>query len=124
MSSYVKATEQLILEIYTGDLKASRAFYQSFGFEVVREESNFLALRWEQSMLFLEEVKDCATPDGQVGNIRIMVSDVDHYWELCLKLKAHVLRPIENRYYGLRDFSIAGPDGIGLRFATRLPDSH
>ena len=44
MSSYVKANEQLILEIYTGDLKASRAFYQSFGFEVVREESNFLVL--------------------------------------------------------------------------------
>ena len=123
MSSYVKANEQLILEIYTGDLKASRSFYQSFGFEVVREESNFLVLRWEQSMLFLEEVKDFPPPDRSVGNIRIMVSDVDHYWELCLKLKARVLRPIEDRYYGLRDFSIDGPDGIGLRFATRLPGS-
>lgn len=31
-----------------------------------------------------------------------------------------VIRPVENRSYGLRDFTIAGPDGIGLRFATRL----
>jgi hypothetical protein len=26
------------------------------------------------------------------------------------------------RKYGLRDFTIAGPDGIGLRFRTRLAD--
>ena len=53
-----------------------------------------------------------------------MVANVDHYWELATKLGARVIRPIEDRYYGLRDFTIAGPDGIGLRFGTRLTDSH
>ena len=76
-------------------------------------------------MLFLEEVKDCPPPpERNIGNIRIMVPDVDRYWELALKLKARVIRPIKDSYYGLRDFTIAGPDGLGLRFATRLAASH
>jgi hypothetical protein len=49
-----------------------------------------------------------------------MVPDVDNYWALAQKIGAQVLRPLENRSYGLRDFTIAGPDGFGLRFATRL----
>ncbi len=27
---------------------------------------------------------------------------------------------IGNRYYGLRDFTVVSPDGIGLRFASKL----
>jgi Glyoxalase/Bleomycin resistance protein/Dioxygenase superfamily. len=122
---YVNPNEQLIVELYTSDIKASRAFYRAFGFEVVREESHFLVLRWEDSMLFLEEVEDCPPPpDHSVGNIRIMVANVDYYWDLAIKLGARVIRPIEDRYYGLRDFTIAGPDGIGLRFGTSLSASH
>ena len=121
---YVPANEQLILELYTNDIKASCAFYRAFGFEVVREESRFLVLRWDDSMLFLEEVENCPPPDHQVGNIRVMVANVDYYWELATKLGARVIRPIADRYYGLRDFTIVGPDGIGLRFGARLPDSH
>ena len=121
---YVPANEQLILELYTSDIKTSCAFYRAFGFEVVREESRFLVLRWEDSMLFLEEVENCPLSEHQAGNIRVMVANVDHYWELATKLGARVIRPIADRYYGLRDFTIVGPDGIGLRFGARLPDSH
>ena len=125
MPGHVKANEQLVVELYTSDINASSAFYQSFGFEVIRQESNFFVLRWEGSMLFLEEVKDCPPPPAHpVGNIRIMVEDVDRYWQLSIKLGARVIRPIEDRYYGLRDFTIAGPDGLGLRFATRIAASH
>ena len=49
-----------------------------------------------------------------------MVPNVDEYWALSKKLGAEVLRPIDDRYYDLRDFSIAGPDGVGLRFATTI----
>lgn len=124
MPGHVESNEQLVVELYTSDIEASAAFYQSFGFEVVRQESNFFVLRWEDSMLFLEQVKDYTPPQRPVGNIRIMVADVDHYWELSMKLGARVTHPIKDRYYGLRDFTIAGPDGLGLRFATRLADSH
>jgi catechol 2,3-dioxygenase-like lactoylglutathione lyase family enzyme len=121
---YVNSNEQLIVELYTRDIKTSCAFYRAYGFEVVREESNFIVLRWEDSMLFLEEVKDYPPPEHEVGNIRIMVANVDYYWDLAIKLGARVIRPIEDRYYGLRDFTIAGPDGIGLRFGTSLSASH
>jgi hypothetical protein len=33
---------------------------------------------------------------------------------------ARVVSPIGDRYYGLRDFTIADPDGFGLRFASWL----
>jgi hypothetical protein len=48
--------------------------------------------------------------------------DVDDYWILSQQMGVQVIRPLENRSYGLRDFTIAGPDGLGLRFATRLSD--
>ena len=121
---YVTPNEQLIIELYTNDIKASCAFYRAFGFEVVREESHFLVLRWEDSMLFLEEVENYTPSEHQVGNIRVMVANVDHYWELATKSGARVIRPIEDRYYGLRDFTIAGPDGIGLRFGTSISTGH
>jgi hypothetical protein len=38
------------------------------------------------------------------------------------KMGAQILSPIEDRYYGLRDFIIAGPDGLGLRFASWLKE--
>jgi hypothetical protein len=47
---------------------------------------------------------------------------VDHYWTLSQKLGIPVIQAIENRHYGLRDFTITGPEGLGLRFATRISD--
>jgi len=123
MPGYVDPNEQLIVELYVRNLKASVAFYQHFGFAVAREESNFIVLRWEESMLFLEEVPDCPPPPAHpVGNIRIMVANVDQYWALAVELGVQVIRPIADRYYGLRDFTIAGPDGLSLRFGTRLSE--
>jgi uncharacterized glyoxalase superfamily protein PhnB len=51
-----------------------------------------------------------------------MVPNVDKYWALANKMGAKILSPIEDQYYGLRDFIIAGPDGLALRFATWLKD--
>ena len=117
---YVEAGSQLIIELYTASYEESLAFYVRFGFRVLRDEGDFAELAWDDSRLFIEEVKDAPAPDQQVGNIRVMVPDVNRYWALALEIGARVIRPIENRYYGLRDFTIAGPDGLGLRFATRL----
>jgi uncharacterized glyoxalase superfamily protein PhnB len=51
-----------------------------------------------------------------------MVPNVDEYWDLAKEKGATILSNIEDRYYGLRDFIIAGPDGLALRFATWLED--
>jgi catechol 2,3-dioxygenase-like lactoylglutathione lyase family enzyme len=113
--------EQLVLELYTRDISASVEFYQRFGFRLVRAEAHFVELGWDQAQIYLEEVADAPEPGGRiVGNVRVLVPDVDRYWALARELGCTVIRPIEDRYYGLRDFTIAGPDGVGLRFASRL----
>jgi catechol 2,3-dioxygenase-like lactoylglutathione lyase family enzyme len=120
---YVAAGEQLVVELYVRDIKASCAFYRQFGFEVARDAADFVELQWENTLLFLEEVAGAPLPpQDPVGNIRIMVPNVDEYWTLSRTIGARVIRPIANREYGLRDFTIAGPDGLGLRFATHLAD--
>lgn len=114
--------EQLILELYVRNIGESVAFYQRFGFRLLRAEPHFVELGWDDTQLYLEETADAPAPHGPiVGNVRVLVPDVDRYWTLAQEIGCPVIRPIEDRYYGLRDFTIAGPDGIGLRFASRLP---
>jgi catechol 2,3-dioxygenase-like lactoylglutathione lyase family enzyme len=123
MSSHSDVYEQLVIELYVRDFKASCAFYQAFGFRMVRDEGDFAELQWEGAFLFLEANPNASPPPYfPVGNMRIMVPNVDDYWTLSQQMGAQVIRPLENRSYGLRDFTIAGPDGIALRFATRLSD--
>jgi uncharacterized glyoxalase superfamily protein PhnB len=49
-----------------------------------------------------------------------MVADVDAYWHRALVMGAAVLAPIDDREYGLRDFTILDPDGVGIRFGSLL----
>jgi catechol 2,3-dioxygenase-like lactoylglutathione lyase family enzyme len=119
---YVDSTEQLVVELYVRNVGESAAFYEKLGFKVIRRETTFVELGWEDSLLFLEQLPgQPAPPTTLVANIRIMVDDVDRYWKLCQEMRLPVKRPIGDRYYGLRDFTVASPDGIGLRFASNLP---
>jgi catechol 2,3-dioxygenase-like lactoylglutathione lyase family enzyme len=121
VSPYVDPAEQLAVELYVQDIGASAEFYEGLGFRLVRREGKFAELGWEKSRLFLEEVKGQPDPpDTPVANIRILVRDVDSYWDKCRELGLLVIRAIEDRPYGLRDFTVLSPDGIGLRFATKL----
>ncbi len=123
MQSYVNQGEQLVVALYVRDVKKSSDFYRSYGFEVVRDEGTFMELKWEDARLFLSEVPGTPLPPANpIGNLRVMVPDVDEYWNLAIEKEAKILSPIEDRYYGLRDFIIAGPDGLALRFATWLKD--
>jgi lactoylglutathione lyase len=121
MAAYVPATEQLVVEVYARDLPRSIAFYQALGFEALSVEPDFVVLTWENHQFFLEARSDLPAPTGYATvNMRIMVPDVDRYWTIAQQLGAPVIKPIADRYYGLRDFTIADPDGLGLRFGTRL----
>jgi catechol 2,3-dioxygenase-like lactoylglutathione lyase family enzyme len=116
--------EQLVIELYVRDFKESCEFYQAFGFRMVRDEGDFAELQWEDAFLFLEATPNAPPPPSfPVGNMRILVPNVDDYWALSQQMGVQVIRPLENRSYGLRDFTIAGPDGLALRLATRLPAS-
>ena len=121
VNKYVDSNAQLVVELYVRDLEASCAFYQALGFQLHRKEEDFVELKWEDHLFFLEAVPDTPPPPSYpIGNIRIMVPNVDDYWALSQKMGLQVIRPLESRYYGLRDFTIADPDELGLRFATPL----
>ncbi len=118
---YVPPTEQLVSEIFVRDLDKSLAFYEQLGFQRLRKDGGFAELAWEGHKLFLDQrSKLPAAPEFPAANMRVMVSDVDAYWKLCGEMKARVVAPIGDRYYGLRDFTIADPDGYGVRFASLL----
>ena len=122
LERYVDSQNQLIAELYVKSARISKEFYKKFGFGVVRDDGWFVELQWEDSRIFLEETDnpDLGSDGNLAGNIRVMVPDVDEYWSLAKNSDVKIIKPIGNRDYGLRDFTIAGPDGLGLRFATTI----
>jgi catechol 2,3-dioxygenase-like lactoylglutathione lyase family enzyme len=129
MSGYVPPTEQLVTEIVVRDIKRSTEFYRRLGFELLRDGGDFVELTWEDHRLFLaalsafhgmEDVELPAPPRFPLANIRVMVPDVNHLWKVVNEIGARIILPVADRYYGLRDFTIADPDGFGVRFATLL----
>ncbi|MBP6822935.1 MAG: VOC family protein [Acidobacteria bacterium] len=124
-ANYVIASEQLAVEIYVRDLRLSLAFYQKLGFKLLRQEPDFAELAWEDSVFMLEEFKQMPSPPPfPLANIRVMVPNVDDYRALAREMGVRIFREIGDRDYGLRDFTLVGPDGIGIRFATELPDGN
>ncbi len=130
MTLYVDSTEQLVTEILVRDIRASVDFYRRLGFELLRDGGDFVELTWEEHRLFLAEpsafhVEDAVLPVAPtfpLANVRVMVPDVDRYWDLAHEIEADIVVPIADRYYGLRDFTIRDPDGFGVRFAGLLGD--
>ena len=131
MSRYVDPTEQLVTEIVVKDIRRSTEFYRLLGFEILRDGGDFVELTWEDHRLFLAQlsafhdaagVQLPARPEFPLANIRVMVPNVDIHWRRANEIGARIIIPIADRYYGLRDFLIADPDGFGVRFASSLKD--
>jgi catechol 2,3-dioxygenase-like lactoylglutathione lyase family enzyme len=129
MTTYVPPTLQLVTEILVRDIRRSTNFYRSLGFQLLRDDGDFVELTWEDHRLFLaepdafdvaENVPAPVPPPFPLANVRVMVPDVDDCWDRANQLGARVVVPIGDRYYGLRDFTIADPDGFGVRFASLL----
>ena len=131
MSRYVDPTEQLVTEIVVRDIQRSIRFYRLLGFALLRDGGDFVEPTWEDHRLFLAEpsafheidrVESPAVPRFPRANVRVMVPNVDDYWRRVNEIGAQIIVPIADRYYGLRDFTIADPDGFGVRFASKLDD--
>jgi catechol 2,3-dioxygenase-like lactoylglutathione lyase family enzyme len=129
MSKYIDSIEQLVSEIVVRDIRKSVEFYCRLGFALLRDGGDFVELTWEEHRLYLAEASAFEGADAvhlpdipkfPLGNVRVMVAHVDDYWKLANEMNARIVVPIGNRYYGLRDFTIADPDGFGIRFATSL----
>jgi catechol 2,3-dioxygenase-like lactoylglutathione lyase family enzyme len=131
MDAYVPPIEQLVTEIVVRDIKRSTGFYLQLGFKLLRDGGDFVELTWEDHRLFLaeasafdgiEQIELQAPPSFPLANVRVMVPDVDHHWGIVNGIGARIIIPVADRYYGLRDFTVADPDGFGIRFATALSE--
>ncbi len=118
----VEAGLQLVVEIHVTDLVTSVDWYRDLGFEVIEEKETFVALGWESGRLFLKAHPEWADAEVTYANVRVMAPDVDRHWRLASKLGLEVVVPIGDRAYGIRDFTVADPDGFGVRFGTSLAD--
>ena len=128
MNRYIDSTEQLVTEIFVKNIRESTNFYQLLGFQLLRDGGDFVELTWEDHRLFLAEISaihgtdavELSRPKFPVAKVRVMVPHVDHNWKLANEIGAEIIIPIGDRYYGLRDFTIADPDGFGVRFASTM----
>lgn len=120
---YAPTTAQLVVEVFCRDIEASKHFYTRLGFALEADRGNFVVYSWEGHQFYLDARADQPLVASQPqANMRIMVPNVDEFWALVQEMKAPVIAPIENREYGLRDFTILDPDGFGLRFGSWLVD--
>jgi catechol 2,3-dioxygenase-like lactoylglutathione lyase family enzyme len=118
---YAPTTAQLVVEVFARDIERSKRFYGQLGFEMIDDRGDFVTLAWEGHQFYLDaRPEQPDIPTVPQANMRIMVPNVDDYWELAQDLDAPVVAEIADRGYGLRDFTILDPDGFGLRFGTWL----
>ncbi len=121
MANYTDPARQLVVEIFVRDMDRSRGFYEALGFDLVEDKGDFVSLVWDGCQLFLAARPDLPPPPPEpVANVRVMAPDVDDAWAKAQPLGARIVTPIADRDYGLRDFTIADPDGFGVRFGSWL----
>jgi catechol 2,3-dioxygenase-like lactoylglutathione lyase family enzyme len=132
-------TARLIPELEVENLDKSLAFYTAIiGCSVLyeRREERFAFLDFEGANLMLEEAAGPGRrfstaplehPFGRGVNFQIRVGDVDELYARVLGAAAHVVIPIEQKWYrrdddevGNRQFVVADPDGYLLRFFSSL----
>ena len=120
-------------EFFVSDVGAAIQFYtDKLGFRLVRLEpegtpgptSVFAVVDLGEAQILLANESLYAGEHlrerGAGVDIRIMVPDVDAIYQRCHENSVAIVHDIADRYYGLRDFIIADPNGFRLRFAAPL----
>lgn len=107
----------------TDDLPATLAFYQEkLGFDLAWEWGSPLEVaavcRDQVEITFT--CRSDARPGG-ISRIYIGIDAIDAYHAHLLQAGVTIDVPIDDRPYGMRDFSVVDPTGNVLTFGQRLP---
>lgn len=97
------------------DVKASAEFYvRVLGFQVVSEPDGWIFVAKDRCMIMLGECPDDIHP-SKLGCHNyfayLAVTDADEYYSVVRERGAEVLSPIEDKPWGMREFSLRTPDG-------------
>lgn len=118
------------VEFHVADVDASIAFYAAFGFTVVRRWKDWALLDLDGARLTIQgDAYARSHPhyftdhlDGPRGigvEVAVEVADLDAAFETATRLGA-VVKGLQDRSWGARDFRIGDPDGYFVRFTTPL----
>jgi uncharacterized glyoxalase superfamily protein PhnB len=99
-------------------------FYRDvLGFECVNRIDNWAALRNGDAelMISLPNAHEPFDKPHFTGSLYFRLGDVDALWNQ-LKEKSSVVYPIENFFYGMREFAIRDNNGYCLSFGSPIRD--
>ena len=106
------------------NIEETLAFYRDLlGFECISRTEGWAALRKDdvEIMFTLPNTHEPFEKCVFTGSIYFNTSDVDAQWS-ALKDKARIVYPIENFYYGMREFAIRDNNGYILQFGQEISD--
>jgi catechol 2,3-dioxygenase-like lactoylglutathione lyase family enzyme len=122
----------IVVELFVHDVEASIAFYKALGFSVARRYEDYVLLRRGEIRLSLQgdshvvagphyftpHIRDF--PRGTGVEISIQVADVDAEYIRARTSGLNIVKPMQDRPWGARDFRVADPDGYFLRITSPL----
>jgi uncharacterized glyoxalase superfamily protein PhnB len=110
--------------MYVTDVAATIRFYRDvLGFECVSYTEGWAALRNGEVEIMIS-LPNAHLPFEKplfTGSFYFNPEDVDSLWEQ-IKDKAPVVYPIENFYYGMREFAVRDNNGYCLQFGNEIED--
>ena len=94
------------------------------GFECVNRMDGWAALQKDsvEIMVSLPNAHEPFEKPTLTGSLYFNSSDVDALWNE-IKDKATIVYPIENFFYGMREFAIRDNNGYILQFGQEIPES-
>ena len=122
----------IVVEFFVHDVDRSIAFYRALGFDVARRYEDYVQLRRGEIRLSLQGDTHAVmgphyfTPDigrfprGTGVEISIQVADVDAEYIRAKTAGLNIVKPMQDREWGARDFRLADPDGYFLRVTSPL----
>lgn len=122
----------IVVELFVSDVERSIAFYEALGFRVVKRWRDWLILERDGVKLTLQGDSHAVAgphyftphigrqPRGTGVEIVVQVDDVDAIFAEAQAAGLEVVKPIQDRDWGARDFRIADPDGYFIRLTSPL----
>ena len=104
------------------DLSKAIEFYtETLGFQLdfIYGEPQFYAGLFKDSVELHLVSKNLKQPSGS-GNLSILTNEVDDLHQKLIDAKVQIIVPLDDRDYGLRDFSCKDPDGNIIVFGTDI----
>jgi uncharacterized glyoxalase superfamily protein PhnB len=100
-----------------------RFYCEVLGFECANRMEGWAALRKDsvEVMISIPNAHEPFEKPTLTGSLYFTSDDVDDLWEK-IKEKTQVVYPIENFYYGMREFAIRDNNGYILQFGQEITD--